>query len=71
MQSTTKSMLVIAAVSLAALVVAPAIYADDHEPSGSMMGAMMGRMGMMDHCGAMMRGDNTGRRPNDQWRTPR
>jgi hypothetical protein len=77
----TRTMLAFATFSVAALVMVPALYAhDDQGPSSSMMrggmmgrgtmGGMMGRM-MMNHCGAMMRGDRASDRPNDQWRYPR
>jgi hypothetical protein len=37
---------------------------------GHMMGGQMGRM--MEHCGAMMQGDDRGSgRPNEQWRDGR
>lgn len=79
MQSTARILLVFAVFSVVAVVMAPALYADDdHVPSnpttmGGMMGrgrmdGMMGRMRVTDHCGAMMRSDD---RPNDQWRAPR
>ncbi len=73
----TKRTLVLAAASIAAMLAAPTLYAQDaREPAGSMMrggmmggGNTMGRMSrMMDHCGAMMRGGAHGDRPNDQWR---
>ena len=76
--------LVLTAMLLATVAVAPALYADDSRGShGSMMGrgmmggnSMMGGHGMgmmnmsrmMDHCGAMMQGNE---RPNDQWRRNR
>jgi Spy/CpxP family protein refolding chaperone len=66
----------LAAVLLATVAAAPALYADDsHGSHGSMMGrgmmrghgtGMMNQMSrMMDHCSAMMQGNQ---RPNDQWR---
>ena len=76
-----KRSLVFAAVSAAALIAAPALYAHDVQgSSGSMMGGgmmgggmmgggMMGGMSrMMDHCGSMMQGGSRTERPNDQWR---
>jgi hypothetical protein len=71
-----KRSLVFAAVAAAALIAAPALYAQDTQgPSGSMMrggmmgGGMMGGMSrMMDHCGSMMQGGSRTERPNDQWR---
>lgn len=75
---TRDRMLALAAVIVAALLVAPNLYArDNHDSSGSMMGrgmmgdgSMMGRMSrMMQHCGGMMRGGPRNSRPNDQWRS--
>ncbi|MGL3108834.1 hypothetical protein [Bradyrhizobium sp. BR 1432] len=79
MQSTARTLLVFAAFSVAAVTMAPALYADDHASSSSttmvgMMGrgsGMMERIGMMNHCGAMMGRDDSSGRPNDQWRAPR
>jgi hypothetical protein len=71
-----KQTLILAAASVAALALAPALHANDsHESSGStrkdgMMGggSLMGRTSrMMEGCGAMMQG-RRGDRPNDQWR---
>jgi hypothetical protein len=72
---------VLAAMLLATVAVAPPLYGEDsHGSHGSMMGrgmmggnSMMGGHGMgrmnmsrmMDHCSAMMQGNE---RPNDQWR---
>ncbi len=71
-----KRTLALAAASIAVVVAAPTLYAQETNGAvGSMMrgmmggGGMMGRMsGMMDHCGAMMQGSSRGDRPNDQWR---
>lgn len=82
MQSTARILLLSTVVTVAAMVIAPALHADDdHAPSSSrmmdrMMGrgtisGMMGRMRMMDHCGTMMGSDESSGRPNDQWRAPR
>ena len=69
--------LALATVSVAALIAATTLYAQDtRESSGSMMrggmmggGGMMGRMSqMMDHCAGMMGGSRGDDRPNDQWR---
>jgi hypothetical protein len=80
MQSTARTLVVFAVLSVTAVVIASTLHAhDDHLPSSSMtmgrmmnrgnMRGMMERMHMMDHCGAMLRSDAT--RPNDQWRAPR
>lgn len=73
-----KSTLLRAAISFAVVALSAAVYARDPDDgpssmmgSGMMGGRMMGRMsGMMDRCGAMMRGDHSSGRPNDQWRNP-
>lgn len=71
MQSTARSLLVSAVLSVAAIAMASALYADDdHVTSRWNMSGMMEGMHMMGGCGAMMRSDNAGR-PNDQWRAPR
>ncbi len=72
-----KRTLALVAVSVAAMIAAPMLHAQDaREPTGSMMrggmmgnGSMMGQMGrMMDHCAGMMGGSRGDDRPNDQWR---
>ena len=69
--------LALAALSIAALIAATTLHAQDaRQSSGFMMGrgmmgggGMMGGMSqMMDHCTGMMSGDQHGNRPNDQWR---
>lgn len=79
-----KSTLLLATISIAVVALSAAVYARDSDDwpnsmmgsgmmggRGMMSGGMMGRMnGMMDHCGAMMRGDHSSGRPNDQWRNP-
>ena len=77
MRSATPT-LAVAAVSVAALIAATTLNAQDaRQSSGSMMGrgtmgsgGMMGGMSsqMMDHCAGMMGGRERGNRPNDQWR---
>jgi hypothetical protein len=73
--------LVLAVMLLATVAAAPALYAEDsHGSRGSMIGrgmmggssmmsghgmGMMNMSRMMDHCSAMMQGNE---RPNDQWR---
>ena len=73
---TRKQTLILVAAFGAALVAAPALYANDSHNSpdstrkNGMMGGgkMMGRSSqMMEGCGAMMQGGRGGR-PNDQWR---
>jgi len=43
---------------------------DGHMSGHGMMGMMRGMGRMMDHCDSMMRGNDKGGRPNDQWRRP-
>ncbi|EIG62833.1 hypothetical protein [Bradyrhizobium sp. WSM1253] len=79
-----KSTLLLAAISFAFVALSAAVYARDPDDGPSSMmgsgmmggrgmvgGRMIGRMsGMMDRCGAMMRGSHSSGRPNDQWRNP-
>jgi hypothetical protein len=71
---TRKQTLILAAAFVAALVAAPALYANDSHNSsdstrkdGMMGGGKMITSQMMEGCGAMMQGGRGGR-PNDQWR---
>ena len=74
--------LAVTTVMIAGLAAGSALYADDAKErpgstmgsgtmgGGHMMGMMRGMGRMMDHCDSMMRGDNSGGRPNDQWHRP-
>ena len=72
-------MLLLAATFVAVTAFSAMVYADSAVSSGAMMGGgtmmgemmrgMMGQMSrMMSGCGAMMRGQANGDRPNEQWR---